>query len=258
LDETIGPGGVAPAVWIADAHLRPEPEALDTGLARLGLTGPRPVLVLVGGAANLPERIAPRLLSLFEGLAPHLDALGATLIDGGTAFGVMALMGQARARAGARFPLLGIAPRAMVALAAAATDPADGAEKAPLDPNHTHFMLVPGDQWGEESPWISAVADRLAGGRGSLMLVAGGGEITRLDVLHRLRAGGPVLTLAGSGGAADCLADDLAELLAEGQREGEVVVGREAGERARDLIEVLDLADAHRMLPARLGRSFSR
>jgi hypothetical protein len=258
LDETIVPGGVTPAVWIADAHLRPEPEPLDAGLARLGLTGPRPVLVLVGGAANLPERIAPRLLSLFEGLAPHLDALGATLIDGGTAFGVMALMGRARARTGARFPLLGIAPRGMVVLAAAAADPADGTEKVPLDPDHTHFILVPGDRWGEESPWISAVADRLAGARGSLMLVAGGGEITRLDVMHRLRAGGPVLTLAGSGGTADDLADPRSEQLAERRREGAAAVDLDADETARDLIEVLDLADAHRMLPALLQRTFAR
>lgn len=258
MDETIGPAGVTPAVWIAGAHQRPDPEALDAGLACLGLTGPRPVLVLVGGAANLPERIAPRLLSLFEGLAPHLDALGATLIDGGTAFGVMALMGQARARTGARFPLLGIAPRGMVARAPAATDPAEGGEKALLEPNHTHFILVPGDRWGEESPWISAVADRLAGGRGSLMLVAGGGEITRLDVLHRLRAGGPVLTLAGSGGTADHLADCVARPLAERRREGAAAVDLDAGETARDLIEVLDLADAHRMLPAFLQRTFAR
>jgi hypothetical protein len=50
-------------------------------------------LILVGGAANLSEATVPALLTLFERMAPQLDALGAAVIDGGTAFGVMALMG---------------------------------------------------------------------------------------------------------------------------------------------------------------------
>lgn len=254
MDATISPAGIAPSVWIARPHARPEPVELDAALAAVGLSDPRPVLVLVGGAANLSETVAPALLTLFERIAPELDALGAAVIDGGTAFGVMALMGQARRCTGARFPLIGIAPQGAVAIDTGKPDqPAGKDGKARLDPNHTHFLLVPGDGWGEESPWISAVADRLARGRGTLMLVVAGGEITRCDVMHRLRTGGRVLVLAGSGGTADQLVDWRRHGAAG--LDGPAVFDAEAPERA--LIDVLDLADAGEHLPGVLARAFA-
>jgi hypothetical protein len=257
LDATINRADPSPSVWIAHPHGCPEPVDLDAALASVGLTDPRPVLVLVGGAANLSEGVAPALLRLFERMAPQLDALGAAVIDGGTAFGVMALMGQARRCTGARFPLIGIAPQGVVTIDTGEPDPPIGTDgkdskdgKARLDADHTHFMLVPGDGWGDESPWISAVADRLARGRGTLMLVAAGGEITRLDVMHRLRTGGRVLVLAGSGGTADRLAD--------WRHDGGTVPDVGVGEAERDLIDVLGLADAHERLPALLEQALAR
>ncbi|WP_296805225.1 hypothetical protein [Thiocapsa sp.] len=254
LDVTSHRAGLAPSVWIADPHVRAESGVLDAALAAVGLTDPRPVLVLVGGAANLPEAVAPALLRLFERMAPQLDALGAAVIDGGTAFGVMALMGRARRSAGARFPLIGIAPQGAVVIDSGEPDPPLGKDgKARLDPDHTHFILVPGDGWGDESPWISAVADRLASGRGTLMLVAAGGEITRLDVTHRLRSGGRVLVLAGSGGTADRLLEWRCNGAAGLDGPGDL--DAEAPERA--LMDVLDLADADEHLPGVLARAFA-
>lgn len=251
LDATSNRSGLAPSVWIADPNGCPEPDEIDAALSSVGLTDPRPVLVLVGGAANLSEAVAPALLTLFERIAPQLDALGAAVIDGGTAFGVMALMGRARRSTGARFPLIGIAPQGAVAIDTAKPEQSvDKEGKARLDPEHTHFMLVPGDGWGDESPWISAVADRLARGRGTLMLVAAGGEITRLDVMHRLRTGGRVLVLAGSGGIADRLADR--------RRDGGSLPDGDVGEAERDLIEVSGLADAHETLPALVEQALAR
>jgi hypothetical protein len=257
LDEYPAQPSLEPSLWIAGPDRVPEPSDLDAGLVHLGLSDPRPVLILVGGAAHVSEAVAAELLRIFGELAPHLDALGAAVIDGGTAFGVMALMGEARRRAGARFPLLGIAPRCAVAIderrvAATGSDPCGGIrgnrDKAPLDSNHTHFMLVPGDGWGDESPWIIAAARRLAGGRATLMLVAAGGEITCLDVMHRLQTGGRVLVLAGSGGTSD--------RLAEWRRDGRAIPGLDAGETERALIDVLDLPDAAARLPAVLSRAF--
>jgi hypothetical protein len=256
--ETPSPPRTRALVWIARAY-EPEPDELTTALAGLDLNDPRPVMVLVGGAANLAEPVRARLLRLFEGLTPHLDALGVTVVDGGTAFGVMATMGQARKDSGARFPLLGIAPQGAVAIDIRLphmkdaddqgfSDLASVDHKARLEPNHTHFLLVPGDRWGDESPWISAAADHLARGRATLMLVAAGGEITQLDVMHRLRTGGRVLVLAGSGGAADRLAG--------WSREDRTNPGFEAGEAERALIEVLDLADAAAQLPRILAKAF--
>ena len=230
---------------------------LRTALTALGLSGPRPVLVLVGGASSIDPAVADALLGLFRQLAPLLDDLGITLVDGGTAFGVMAAIGQARHDQGARFPLLGVAASGTVSLAdppprwtrvqsdvgASDTTAAAGAR---LDPHHSHLLLVPGDQWGDESPWIAAAATCLAAGRPSLTLVAAGGQITRLDVREGLDAGRPLLVLTGTGGTADQIADwyrhriDVPDLaLTEAQR---------------PLIEIMDLAVAADRLPTRLAQ----
>ena len=36
------------------------------------------------------------------------------------------------------------------------------ASKAKLEPNHSHFLLVPGTEWSDECKWISAIASTIA------------------------------------------------------------------------------------------------
>jgi hypothetical protein len=176
---------------------------LPAALNALGLAAPRPVLVLVGGAAGLDAGAAKALERLFrEVVAPLIEALGAAVVDGGTDAGVMALMGRARAAGHAAFPLVGVAPLVKVGL----PGQPDGADRTPLEPNHSQFLLVPGEDWGAESPWIAAAAAVLAGARGRVTLVAGGGRVTGLDVEASLAAGTPTLVLTGSGGTANTLA----------------------------------------------------
>ena len=265
-----------PNAWRTDASRRtprvrlargvaPEPLGLGADLHALGLDTPAPVLILVGGAANLDIATGYALSPLLADLAPRLEALGAAVIDGGTAFGVMTLMGAARRGSGARFPLIGVAPRGAVTL----LDDCGGDEdrmvaaldidKARLDANHSHFLLTPGARWGDESPGIIALAERIAAGRPTLMLVVGGGAITALDVRARLRAGGRVLVLAGSGGTADRLAawrrdgSSGAALDLNGWPAGET----DAGTALQALVEVLDLRDAPAHLPDLIARALA-
>jgi len=165
------------------------------------LAHPRPVLVLVGGANSLDKEVAEWVFPLFrDSLAPRLDRLGAAVIDGGTDSGVMALMGRARTLAGASFPLIGIAARGTVRMPRETLPPSSTG--TPLEPNHTRFLLVPGDRWGDEAAWIVTAASTLARGAPTATLVVGGGEVTRLDLEHSLREGRPTLLLEGSGGTA--------------------------------------------------------
>jgi len=218
-------------------------DELEAALGALGLHAPSPVLALVGGASGLDPEVSGRLLALFETLCPWLDRFRATVVDGGTACGVMALMGQARNNSKARFPLLGVAAARTVAR------PGSDDRGAALDPNHTHILLVPGARWGDESVWIIDVAQTLAGGLPSLTLVAGGGEVTRLDVINGLRARRPLVVIAGSGGTADALA--------RWHRGGEPLPGTQFDAAERDLIEVLDLDRATREFPGLLLRTFA-
>lgn len=181
-----------------------QPRELSAALAALGLQAPRPVVVIVGGAGGLDAADLDHLRALFEsGLVPVMTRLGATAIDGGTWSGVMRLLGEARSGAGADFPLVGVAAAGTVTLPGG-QQPRDDA--ALLDPNHTHFVLVPGDHWGDEAGWIAQVATELADGKPSITVVVNGGEIAYSDVERSLCAGRPVVTIAGSGRTADQLA----------------------------------------------------
>jgi hypothetical protein len=181
-----------------------QPSELSAALAALGLQAPRLVVVLVGGAGGLDRAGLDRLRPLFEsGLVPVVTRLGAAAIDGGTWSGVMRLLGEACSAAGADVPLIGVAAAGTVTLPGG-QPPQDDA--APLDPNHSHFVLVPGKEWGAEADWIARVATDLADGEPSVTVVVNGGEIAYSDVERSLDAGRPVLTVAGSGRTADQLA----------------------------------------------------
>jgi hypothetical protein len=179
-------------------------EEVAEAVRRLGLLGSSPTLVVVGGAGGLDADGLEALRPLFaRGLAPVAQALGAAVVDGGTDSGVMRLMGQARAATGGTFPLVGVAPARLVA---PPDDPAAAEDTVRLEPHHTHFVLVPGAAWGDESPWLAAVATALAGGAPSVTVLVNGGEIAWKDVAENVRRGRPVLAVDGTGGTADVLA----------------------------------------------------
>jgi hypothetical protein len=164
--------------------------------------GGRPVLVVVGGASRMSASDARRLAPLFDDvLAPLAQRLGATVIDGGTDTGVMRLMGGARAASGAGFPLMGVIVEEL-------TDDATHASVngVNLEPNHTHFVFVPGSEWGEEAAWLARLATVVSGSEPSATVLVNGGEIAVEDVRHSVGAGRRVVALDGSGRTADALA----------------------------------------------------
>ncbi|MER7070873.1 hypothetical protein [Terrabacter sp. NPDC000476] len=172
---------------------------LTTALEALGLRSPVPVVVVVGGASGLGPRASGDLLAVVrDGLLAACETTGAVVLDGGTDAGVMALLGQAR-DVGSPVTLVGVAARGTVDLPGE-----DGREgTARLEPRHDAFVLVPGDEWGAESPWIAAVAMVLAGDAPSVTVVLNGGDIAYADLRHSVSQRRPVVALAGSGRTAD-------------------------------------------------------
>ncbi len=198
-------------------------EATDVraALDELGLHPPRPTLVVVGGAAGVEGALMEGLRPVFAvGIAPVLDRHRAVGIDGGTRSGVMRLFGEARAATRATFPLVGVAASGLVKLP---QEPDSGHVETALEPNHTHFVIVPGDEWGAEAPWIARTATVLAADARSITVLANGGEIAYSDVARSIEAGRPVVVIAGSGRTADAFVDALA--------------GAHADERAAALID---------------------
>jgi hypothetical protein len=179
-----------------------QPADIPVVLRTLGVDVRRPVLVSVGGAGDMtPDHLAVMAEAL-ERIVPALDGWGVAIVDGGTDSGVMKVIGQLREATGARFPLVGVAAEGTVILPGASARP----DAAALEPHHTQVILVPGQTWGDESPWLSRVATAIADGQPSLTLVVNGGQVTYDDIGHSLQAGRPVIVLAGTGRTADAIA----------------------------------------------------
>jgi len=174
-----------------------------------GLHRGRPVLVLVGGAGGMNRNHLQLLGTVLRAsVLPLLDTLNAAVVDGGTDSGIMRVIGNARSAVGGRFPLVGVAAEGTVVLPDRSKP--SSRDAAELEPHHTHIVLVPGDAWGDESPWLAEVADVIADDQPSVTLVVNGGEITYDDVARSLTRGRPVLVLAGTGRTADAIAAAVA------------------------------------------------
>lgn len=159
----------------------------------MGLTTGVPTIVMVGAGATRSQldRLGPLLEKV---VIPVTVAAGAAVIDEGDISGVGALLGLACRRRKAQFPLVGVA-------AEHRAGSGDG-----LDPNHTHFVVVPADRPDWSPAWISSVCSALAGGNGSVALVTAGGGPAWASVAEHTKAGRPIVAVARTGGTADHLA----------------------------------------------------
>jgi hypothetical protein len=187
-----------PGLKAAAARVERE-EELELALRALGIAG-APALVLVGGAAVMEADEIARVETLFgDTLVPAAERHAAVVIDGGTDTGVMRAIGRARAARLATFPLLGVVVAALAAEVLLEGSP----EAEPLEPHHTQLVLVPGSAWGDEAAWLARIATVVAAGRPSATVLVNGGDISMEDVGRSVADGRPVVTIGGSGRAAD-------------------------------------------------------
>ena len=175
------------------------------------IASPRPVILLFGGAAGLDRSRESHLATLFsDGVAALAAELGALIIDGGTQSGIMAIMGEAVAATPGTVQLLGVAPKGKI------TDPEiAGAPKisdgAPLEPNHSHFVLVESNEWGGETGKMLELARAL--NAPIVAILVNGGAIAADEALQSVRNGWQLLVVEGSGR----FADELSAAIRDGQ-----------------------------------------
>jgi hypothetical protein len=183
-------------------------EELEQTLHQMGLVD-RPVIVLIGG--HILAEHANITYQAIEVIAKIAELLDAALICGGTDIGVMSAIGKTRGRNGYEFPLIGIAPEGIVTWPEGPrNNPVilPGNERAPLEPHHSHFILVPGSEFGDETKWIVRAATMIAAERNkSVTVLVNGGKISQRDVEEGLRANRPLIVLAGTGRLADEIAN---------------------------------------------------
>ena len=185
---------------------------------------PSVIIAITGGARGL--RVSAWHRKAFcEGLLAAAKATAAIIFTGGTATGVMSLVGDAIGGHG--IPCVGFAswgktlgspllagnhgesePRKY-----AAGGEATG-EGAALEPRHSHFVLVDsggesGGNWGDEIPLRDAVQHMLETWfkvPGVMLVIQGGPGTLRTIVEGIITSATPVIIVEDSGGAADAVA----------------------------------------------------
>ena len=206
-------------------------DSIETINKSLAIPGYKSLILVLGGADSMVDpNIKSSLTQLFDrGIAKaaiHADAL---VVDGGTRSGVMQLMGEGLARRDTMIKLVGIAPESLVTYPTKTTNEVALLEE--LEPNHSHFVLTPGQQWGHATAifyqlvkgWmyrsISIPASKKTAKKTGktaekipcLALLAGGGATSKNEVMYAVRKNIPLIIIAGSGGLADEIAKAVAE-----------------------------------------------
>ena len=186
-----------------------ERSELEQGISELNLRHGYPVIVLIGGVIDDDQADATRrAINTISGIAEDMQAV---IICGGTDMGVMAEIGKIRRLMHYKFPLLGIAPKELVAWPDGLQNTKFlwwGKQRWQLESHYSHFILVPGNQFGDESPWIVDTATILSRGYQSVTILINGGEVSRKDVELSLEIDRPVIALSRTGRLADEFSKD--------------------------------------------------
>ncbi len=169
-------------------------EDILEALNQLGIPWPKKVIVLIGGAGGIGLLDQLAVKKAVEVLARLADEINAVIVDGGTQAGIMTEIGNQRKNHSFSFPLIGVAFDSLLTK----EEPKDI-----LDPNHSRFIFIPGDQWGDESAWIAKIATQIAGGEKSITVLINGGEISQHDVQYSLNEDRHVFIMRGTGRLAD-------------------------------------------------------
>jgi hypothetical protein len=222
---------------------------LQLVMAALEVDTPRPVLFISGGAGDMDSKDAGLIRAIVEeAIVDFAQEHGLAVIDGGTQAGVMQLLGEARQRRRATFPLIGVAPHPMVFYP---NSPHKQGEVA-LQAGHSHFVLMQRGGWGHESQMIINLMRAISGRvKPMLVVLINGGKIAEQDIYLATTQGSspvPVLVLDGSGRKAD----EVSTAVKTGKTSSRIIRAIVAG----GAIDLVSLHDGVQGMRAKLAQHF--
>ena len=157
----------------------------------LALPSPRAMLIVNGGTTELDRSAAERLKKIYRHLAKFIIDESITVVTGGTNADLFGLFGKAlRKLGGPVAPCIGVTVKGKA-----------GVDR--LETNHTHFILVDGDRWGDETSVMYSLIWALSNHCPSLAFFAGGGEITIKEMHQNVVQNREMVFLAGAGALTD-------------------------------------------------------
>ena len=199
-------------------------------LKKLSLDSPEGLIMVSGDTINLDEPVQQRLTQLLSrGLAKTAINMNAVLMDNGKTSGLVTMMGQSVADRGYQSPLVGVASATQVTYPEQSETSALHEGTTPLEPNHTHFVLVDAKNSYQEMDFKCRLGAAVASHNPAVTILINGGEESRAEVLRAVRLNWPLIVLSGSGQLADEIADlyqnppdfipepELAEIISDGQ-----------------------------------------
>jgi hypothetical protein len=239
------------------AEVRLSGTEAEVRLVQLGVRRSGAVLVVSGTTAELEPKIAESLLPMLASAVAVAAEHNVAIVTGGTDSGVFHLLGLALSSAPQRpRTVVGVAPDGLISTR---PEPVEGL--VPVAPQLSVLVRVPGESWGDETAVLSHVVARLSGRSPVVVLLAGGGDVSRRELIEHLASGRSAVVIAGTGRLADAVAewrastvldarsgvprsgDDLGPLVANGDMH--VVSLDESPERLRSVLASL-LAPARR------------
>jgi len=172
----------------------------------LQLPVPKGSVVVIGSTAAMAPEVRRRIEAVIaRGLSTVVSEGSLMVVSGGTDAGIFALVGTALDGHGA--PVVGVAPASLVTWPGRDDEGDDPLALAPLESHHSHFVLVEGEEWGDETPALVELSKALAERGPTVAVLFGGGPIARGEVLAQVAAGVPLVVVGGSGRLANVLAD---------------------------------------------------
>jgi hypothetical protein len=169
----------------------PQNADIETTIEILNLPSPRALLIINGGTADLDRSAAVRLKKIYKYLAKFIIDEEITIVTGGTNAELFLLFGKALRKFGDPVaPCIGVTVKGKT-----------GYDR--LETNHSHFILVEGDHWGEETSVMYNLISVLSNHCPSLAFFAGGGEIAIKEMLQNVDQNREMIFLEGLGGLTD-------------------------------------------------------
>ncbi len=206
-------GRFAPAIHVQKDD---DPQQI---IERFNLLVPCPALFISGGAGQMSQDdVVAAQEIIADGIAVFAEEHHLAVVDGGTDSGVMSMIGQVRRERRYKFPLIGVAPIGRVAFPGHDTIDSDAA----LHEGHSHFVLVEGNEWGDESSMMVNMVRRLAQDRPKMGILINGGMIAERDVYIATTQGDnsiPMVVLEGSGRKAD----EIATAMSTGETDSKII-----------------------------------
>ncbi|RMH68238.1 MAG: hypothetical protein D6675_16705 [Gemmatimonadetes bacterium] len=180
---------------------------------KLDIPSPRAVLVLNGGTAKLDENLQEHLRRLLqEGVAKYVAEHGVVVVTGATDAGIFSIFGEGLHRYNVQTPCIGVAVKALVTWKGRLPRwlPHQWLDngREPLEPHHTHFVLVDGKNWGDETEMMYRLVQELSQNCPSLAIFAGGGTITLGEMELNVSQQRQMILIEGSGRTTDSVVEE--------------------------------------------------